>query len=843
LLVTVARAVHHAHQRGILHRDLKPANILLDEEGTPYVSDFGLARRTVARTLNGQHGDLTASLLSLTQTGAIIGTPAYMAPEQATGQRGAVTVATDVYGLGAILYELLTGQPPFRGPTPFDTLCLVVEGEPARPSVLDPQVDRDLETICLKCLQKDPARRYSSAGELADDLERHLRGDPIRARPVGALERARRWVRRHLAVAALLAALLFALVGGLGLVFSEWRRAEHHRAQAETSAREAREQRDEAIRAGRRADRHRAEAEKSALLAKDQRDAARRHSEAADVSFLQAHQAVREFCLNVSREMENVPRLQPLRKKLLRSGLDYYRNFLRQRGQDPKLRLEMARTHSLMGKLADATGSYSEALAAYSQALVLFRRLHKEAPGDRRLRRSLCGALINVSVYQGANAGLVSLREARALYERFLRDDPGNLDLASGLAQTLNNMGSKYLNKGNLPLTRDCFERSLELQARLLRDHPVTRRWVRGEMAVTLHNLGVLASRLPGGHPLSLCYYRRVHEIRDQLARAQPRNASRQGDLAASLHSLGIAYRNLGMAQSSEAVFAEAIPLLRKLAADNPFLARYQVQLASGLTQVGVNHSRARRRDQALACYKEARDIQARLLRFDPRSAGLRRILGESHFNVGAVLGAMNRRPEEGAAFEEARRLQQELVRREPDNIEYRWDLGRTLNNLAFNLMVRRQPGRARTLVHQAIASTRLLIDRTPDMPQHRRLLTTHFALLALIELRAGRPAPAAEAVRDRYKLWPDSALQVFNCAAEMARVGAAVGKGKVAPSAEERTQQQRCYNEAMTWLNRAAGLGFADLRRLRADRDLAPLRTRPDFPAAAGVIEKNAKP
>lgn len=197
-VAAIARAVHHAHQRGVLHRDLKPSNILIDEHGGPHVADFGLAGRFDPDDPR-------------TRTAAIVGTPSYMAPEQARTPKQ-VTTAADVYGLGAILYHLLTGDAPFRADTALATLEKVASALPARPTVVNPGVPRDLETVCLKCLEKDPARRYASAADLAEDLERFLTGRPVTARPTPAWERAWRWVRRHPVVLGMAATTTIAVV-------------------------------------------------------------------------------------------------------------------------------------------------------------------------------------------------------------------------------------------------------------------------------------------------------------------------------------------------------------------------------------------------------------------------------------------------------------------------------------------------------------------------------------------------------------------------------------------------------------------------------------------------------
>jgi serine/threonine-protein kinase len=195
LIAKVARTVHYAHEHGILHRDIKPGNILLDTKGEPHLTDFGLAR-------------LVETESTVTGTLEVLGTPSYMAPEQAAGGTTKVSKATDVYGLGAVLYELLTGHPPFAGGTTYETLKLLLDTEPRPPRQLNPKIDRELSTICLKCLEKDPKRRYSSALALAEDLEHSLKHEPIQAHRTGIFTQARKWVRRNRAITALIGSLV-----------------------------------------------------------------------------------------------------------------------------------------------------------------------------------------------------------------------------------------------------------------------------------------------------------------------------------------------------------------------------------------------------------------------------------------------------------------------------------------------------------------------------------------------------------------------------------------------------------------------------------------------------------
>src|SRR5207244_11884338 len=204
LIAKVAHTVHYAHEHSILHRDIKPGNILLDQKGEPHLTDFGLAR-------------LVETESTVTRTLEVLGTPSYMAPEQAVGNNAAISSVTDVYGLGAVLYQLLTGHPPFAGGTTYETIKLLLDTEPRQPRLWNAKIDRDLSTICLKCLEKDPQRRYPSALVLAEDLERWLKHEPIQARRTGIFARGKKWVQRN-PTRALLTASLIALAAAAGWI-------------------------------------------------------------------------------------------------------------------------------------------------------------------------------------------------------------------------------------------------------------------------------------------------------------------------------------------------------------------------------------------------------------------------------------------------------------------------------------------------------------------------------------------------------------------------------------------------------------------------------------------------
>ncbi|HET6575472.1 MAG TPA: serine/threonine-protein kinase, partial [Fimbriiglobus sp.] len=346
----VARAVQAAHARGIVHRDLKPGNILFTADGAPKVTDFGLARRSDRDTDT-----------ALTRTGAVMGTPSYMAPEQARGSR-AVGPAADVYALGAVLYECLTGRPPFLAATALDTVLHAVHDDPVAPARLQPKVPRDLETVCLTCLQKDPAKRYPSAAALADDLDRFLDGRPIQARPVPAWERAWKAARRRPAVAVGLAVSALSLVLVVAVVLVANARLQRERDDADAAHRSADARRREALAA---------------------KEALERQRQMAYARIRQAAEAVERMMSRVTAEpWATHPDLQDERRKVLEDAVAFFKYFVWEDSPDPVVRREAATAYMRVASAYLALGKYRECQDAVEAAARLRKGLATEFPQD-----------------------------------------------------------------------------------------------------------------------------------------------------------------------------------------------------------------------------------------------------------------------------------------------------------------------------------------------------------------------------------------------------------------------------------------------------------------------------
>jgi serine/threonine-protein kinase len=389
MVETLARAMHFAHEQGIVHRDLKPANILMTRDGIPKIADFGLAKCLEAAD-SGQ-----------TKSGTLVGTPSYMAPEQARGDVRVVGPLSDLYALGAILYELLTGRPPFQGASAMDTVTRVTRDDPVPPARLQPRTPLDLETICLKCLQKEPASRYADCFELAEDLHRFLTGEPIRARPVGHVERVWRWCRRNptLAAAATAILLLFLVVS----VGSTWA-AFAIRAQKELAEQNALKARASEMIAQRRkviAEENEQKARASEKLAEDQ----------AELALKTLGLLINE----VQSQLGKQPGAQQLKRELLETAMNGLKRVAG--GDAGKLRRNTSDAYFKMGEIARELGNTADASRYWQQYYEMAESALKDNPDQERLKLEMAWAsrfLGEISVERG------DLRKALAYHRRAL---------------------------------------------------------------------------------------------------------------------------------------------------------------------------------------------------------------------------------------------------------------------------------------------------------------------------------------------------------------------------------------------------------------------------------------
>ncbi len=542
LVEVLARAVQHAQERGIIHRDLKPANVLLASRGpiekwVPKVADFGLAKR-----VGGDDGH--------TQMGEVLGTPAYMAPEQADARVGPIGPATDVYALGAILYEMLTGRPPFQAENVNDLLALVRTADPLPPSRLVPKLPRDLETICLKCLRKEPAGRYAGALDLADDLGRFLGGEPIRARRAPAWERGVKWARRRPAAAALVAVSAAAVVTVLAVVLAANARLQRERDAADAGRREAEAQRRRAV-----------------------------------AHLKETREAADQLLTRVGFErLENVPYMEEVRRDLLKDAAQFYERLAGEEGDDPEIRWEAGQASRRLGKIHAYLGEYEEAERSYRKAVSIHERLAADFPDRPDQRRELAASLNNLTTVLGAvkKAGEAPdvLRRAIDLQEKLAADFPDVADYRHDLGESYDLLGQLLAGAGQADDAERAFRKGAEVLRKAAADAPAAADfWL--SLSICNRNLAAFLGRrhrLAEAEPL----FRSDLEFWDGLADSHPevpRNRGRAGDAAFHLGNLMV---ETGRPGEGEKLMARCVVRRRSLVEEYPRVPSYHVDRAAG---------------------------------------------------------------------------------------------------------------------------------------------------------------------------------------------------------------------------------------------------------------------
>ncbi len=580
--VQVAEALDYAHKQGVLHRDVKPSNLLLDAQGTVWVTDFGLAKSV------DQH--------DLTHTGDILGTLRYMPPEAFEGRSDS---RGDIYSLGLTLYEMLAFRPAYEERDRNRLIKRVTSEEPPRLKALNPEVPRDLETIVHKAIDRDPDHRYATPGELSADLQRYLEDEPILARRTTPMERCARWCRRNRLVASLAASLIGFLV--IATVVSLIGLARMSRlAERETAARRVADQQKDVAELART---HEAEQRRLAEASRRQVEAALQDAKVqrdrAEANFAKARAAVDDYLTRISESrLLQVPGMQPLRRDLLQSALGFYRDFLKERGDDPTIRAGLAAAHLRVGKILHELGQWDEAKAAFRQAGDLYRAVVDRAPDDRELRGGLAVAL------DGAGES----DEAIAIWERLVRDDPDPARSQRKLADAYNNRAIQE--------TRDDRKLEWHLKALPLREALVHRDpadpGAQLDLGGTLNNLGVV---LQGQAPFAeaLAMYERAAEHARLAFEAAPRDIRAGRFLAISLANMGGIRWNFGEREASLRHFRESNDIIRQLAAENPSVPGLQSYLYQRSHELGKYLRQLGRDDEAARTMRQARAAMERL--------------------------------------------------------------------------------------------------------------------------------------------------------------------------------------------------------------------------------------
>lgn len=759
LTIRMARALDHAHLAGVVHRDFKSTNVMVDRDGQPHVMDFGLAKR--------EAGDLT-----VTMDGQILGTPSYMSPEQARGEAHRADRRSDIYSLGVVFYELLTGHRPFRGNARM-LLQQVIEDDPPNPRKLNSNVPRDLETMCLRCLRKDPAKRYQTAAELADDLERWQRKEPIHARPVGPFERVVRWCQRRPAVAGLIALAVTLTVAGFGGISWQLRRTQIARTQANDNLQEA-----------------------------------QRQQRQAENNLRQAIRAVEQMLTRVgSEKLSNVPLMEGVRRELLEDALTFYLDFLEERKDDPLLRAETAAAHLRVGEINRLLGQNARAEQAFLESSRLFRRLIEDFPDEPKYRADLglCAFErgILLSNLGRSSESEESFKLARDLYERLHAEFPENTDYQAKLSRSCNAVGIMWRFKrpadAELQVRRGI---ALRVDLQNKGDHTPTNTHRLAQMHIALGGLLITLQGREAGEP----EYAKAERLMRELMQREPHLPAYRKTLINAHTGLGRANRQRDPEQA-EVHYRTALRLQSELSDAFPQVVQHRADLGSNYYNLALLLKSLKRNDEAAQAYRTSAEIREKLTVEFPESREYKRALArtygnysrlpslsteeamevatravqtakalfeaypddalsaqglaQAHTRLGRIIARSD--PVRGEQeYAHAIRLHEQLIEKAADNPEPRYQLVRTRHSVAWGLAGSTEPARAVRHYETAIAELESLLAEHRDRSSFREELAELCHNYAWLKATASDPdladpAHAQRLVQKSLEVDPDN--------------------------------------------------------------------------------------
>jgi serine/threonine-protein kinase len=771
----VCNAIAYAHSRGVLHRDLKPGNILLGPFGETLVVDWGLAK-VIGRTGDdpGTSGEATlrppsASGVGETVAGTVIGTPAYMSPEQADGRLDLLGPATDVYGLGITLYAVLTGRAPFDGENVGEILTKVRRGEFPRPRVVEPSVPRALEAICLKAMALQQSDRYSNPRGLALDIEHWLADEPAAAYREPWPDRMGRWVRKHQTLVTSAAVVLFMAACAAVLVA----------AQRSAHARDIERKNFDLATANTALDSERKKAEEREKLA--------------------AH-AVERFRDAVIEEpqLKNNPELQGLRKRLLKEPLAFFRSLRERLQAENDTRTEslarLADASFALGNLTDEIGDKQDALIAYAESLAIRERLAEVNPSVSAFQRDLAKTHSNIGLLLSETGkpadAFKSYEAALAIQTKLAGVNPSASEFQNDVAKIHLNIGRLSRETGKPTDALKAMQAALAIQTKLVDASPAVSAF-QSDLAMSHNAIGGLL--METGKPAdALKSFESALAIQTKLAAASPPVGEFYRDLALTYNNVGVLLKNTGKPDGALKSYESALAIQTKLAKANPSVSEFQQYLAGTHINIGNLLRGSGNPAGALKSYESALGIQTKLAKANPTVGAFQSDLAVSHNGIGLIRTETGKPADAVVSFESALAVQQTLVQGHPDSPEFASELGATLNNLAIIDLNAKRFVEARDRLRQAVEWQRRALASNPAHPQYRQFMANHLNDLIVAARALGDFTGLAEAERQLLELREtDPAMAAFD-----ARLKAIV-KGEQRPKdVRERLQfAQRAYD------------------------------------------------